>query len=124
MKAKQVLEITEDALDDDERLNFYDGEVPYRIDAINLLKRHGAKGESRKHVVYSGDDRTLLEAIDKQDTNAVKALIARGVNVNVHDANAPTALWYACAKKDITLVRMLIHAGAGVNARFGYDGLF
>jgi len=120
-KGKTLLEQTEEVLEIEKRHDAFES-IPYRIDIIDILKKHGAKGKSIKHVEYDAHARALFAAIGRDDTNAVKSLIADGVNVNEHDTDAPTALWYACTKQNANLVKTLINAGADVNARFGYDG--
>jgi ankyrin repeat protein len=68
------------------------------------------------------NEAALFHAIDANDTNAVKGLIGKGVNINVRNRDGYTALYCACEQKNADLVKILLHAGAKVNARFGYDG--
>ena len=56
----------------------------------------------------------LFQAIEKNDTDAIKALLKD--NINVPDDNGRTPLMYAAAKGNEDTVRMLITGGADVNA--------
>jgi hypothetical protein len=59
----------------------------------------------------------LLAAIRKADAAAVKQLIAEGANVNHKFRYDRMALSFACDRGNIDIVKMLIDAGADVNAK-------
>ncbi|MGZ8848527.1 MAG: ankyrin repeat domain-containing protein, partial [Pyrinomonadaceae bacterium] len=59
----------------------------------------------------------LTYAISKHDTIMINALIARGADINLADANGTTPLMYAVLGSDPRMVRFLLAAGADVSAR-------
>lgn len=63
----------------------------------------------------------LIQAVSKGDTPAARALIAKGTDVQVRDAEGRTALMYAAERGDPTTVQTLLTNGADVNAR-DYQG--
>jgi ankyrin repeat protein len=58
----------------------------------------------------------LAEAVRKQDATAIRALLQRGVDVNLTEADGTTALHWAAHLSDIDTVKLLIEAGANVDA--------
>jgi hypothetical protein len=66
-----------------------------------------------------GDEPAIIWAADFGTPSVVKALLARGANVNARDKWGRTALHYAAWNGDITRanVRLLLNAGANVNAQ-------
>lgn len=61
-------------------------------------------------------------AARKGDTDAVKALLDKGVNVNAKTRYGATALSYACDRGNLELVKLLIERGADVNVRDTFYG--
>jgi ankyrin repeat protein len=59
----------------------------------------------------------LTYAIGKRDKIMINALIARGADINLTDANGTTPLMSAVLGSDPRMVRFLLAAGADVNAR-------
>ena len=59
----------------------------------------------------------LIEAAKKGDTVAVKALLARGANVNAKDKKDATALIWVASWGHSATVQVLLAAGANVNAK-------
>src|SRR5262245_63078628 len=59
----------------------------------------------------------LIKAVSKGDTATVRALLAKGADVQARDANGRTALMYAAENGDPTTVQALLTNGADVNAR-------
>jgi hypothetical protein len=59
----------------------------------------------------------LLAAIRKGDAAAVKELIARGANVNHKFRYDRMPLSFACDRGNVEIVKLLLDAGADVNAR-------
>jgi len=59
----------------------------------------------------------LHRAVDNDDIEAVRKLLAEGTDVNARDANGRVALHEAAYKAPAALVQLLISHGADVNAR-------
>lgn len=59
----------------------------------------------------------LTRAVSKGDTATVRALLAKGADVQARDAHGRTALMYAAENGDPTIVQALLTNGADVNAR-------
>src|SRR5919197_4394201 len=64
----------------------------------------------------AGPNLALVEAARDGNRAAVRALLQKGVNVNVAAADGTTALHWASYADDLELADMLIRAGARVNA--------
>jgi len=62
------------------------------------------------------DGRELISAARRADDEAVRRLLADGVDVNTRYGDGTTALHWAAHRDDPTLVTLLIDAGAEVNA--------
>src|SRR5262245_11420708 len=58
----------------------------------------------------------LSEAVRKQDAAGIRALLQRGVDVNLAEADGTTALHWAAHLSDVETVTLLVQAGANVNA--------
>ena len=67
-----------------------------------------------------GADSPLVEAVKRQDTSAVAALLRENVDVNATLADGGTALHWAAHLDDDGIVRRLIAAGATVDAANEY----
>jgi ankyrin repeat protein len=63
----------------------------------------------------------LIDAVKRTDAAAVKALLAKKVDVNATDADGSTALHWAAQVNQGTIAGMLIDAGAKVNASTRYN---
>lgn len=61
-------------------------------------------------------DLQLLDAAKNADSNAVRALLKQGANVNASEADGTTALHWAGYRDDLETADVLIRAGAKVNA--------
>ena len=59
----------------------------------------------------------LIKAVSRGDVAAVRALLARGTDVQGRDTSGRTALMYAAENGDPTMVQALLTNGADVNAR-------
>jgi ankyrin repeat protein len=64
----------------------------------------------------------FLTAARKGDVAAVKALLAKGVNVNAKTRYGATALSYACDRGNVEMVKLLLDSGADVNAKDTFYG--
>jgi ankyrin repeat protein len=64
----------------------------------------------------AADDRRVADAMKRQDTEAVQALIAQRADVNVPQPDGATALHWAAYWDDAQAAQLLIRAGAQVNA--------
>ena len=58
----------------------------------------------------------LLEAAKNGDKDALRALITKGTNVNLMEADGTTALHWASYRDDLESAELLLRAGAKVNA--------
>jgi ankyrin repeat protein len=67
-------------------------------------------------MMAAADDLRLLEAMQRQDREAVRTLLTEGVDVNAARGDGATALAFATHLDDLEAVDLLIHAGADVNA--------
>jgi len=59
----------------------------------------------------------LLAATRKSDLAAVKALLARGADVNAKSPYGATPLFFACDRGSLEIVKMLVESGADVNVK-------
>lgn len=57
----------------------------------------------------------LLEAARKSDVEKVKALLAKGANVNTKSPYGVTPLGFACSRGSVEIVKILLDSGAEVN---------
>src|SRR5688572_10268873 len=62
----------------------------------------------------------LIDAVKKQDTQAVRALLKQKANVNAAEADGFTALHWAAQRNDLQLVELLLAAGANAKAENRY----
>jgi ankyrin repeat protein len=67
-------------------------------------------------VAAATPDRRLVEAIKKQESKTVRALLAEHVEVNTPQADGATALHWAAHWDDLETAALLINAGANVRA--------
>jgi ankyrin repeat protein/uncharacterized caspase-like protein len=59
----------------------------------------------------------LIKAAERGDIVTVRAMLARGTDIQVRDSRARTALMYAAANGDAVMAQTLLVSGADVNAR-------
>ena len=62
------------------------------------------------------DDLRLVQAVERQDANAVRALLAEQVDVNETQPDGATAIHWAAHRDDLDTAELLIRAGADVTA--------
>lgn len=62
-----------------------------------------------------GDE--LFAAVRKSDVQAVRALLAKGADVNAKSPYGQTPLFFACDRGNLQIVTMLLEKGADVNAK-------
>ncbi|GGE83663.1 ankyrin repeat protein [Priestia taiwanensis] len=72
-------------------------------------------GKQVQQQVQKTSNDMLLQATERGETETVKSLIDKGVNVDVQDTNGQTPLMVATYKNDIETATLLIAAGANVN---------
>jgi len=65
----------------------------------------------------------LLAAAQKGDAAGVRAVLAKGVDVNTKFRYGTTALLYAAQKGNLEVVRVLLDHGADVNAKETLSGM-
>lgn len=63
----------------------------------------------------------LLDAVDRQDIDALRAMLRRGASPNHVDDGRPL-LWYAINTGNVILVRELLKAGADIHQRTATEG--
>ena len=63
---------------------------------------------------------SLIDAVKKQDLQAVRALLKQKINVNATEADGFTALHWAAQRNDLQLVELLLGAGANAKASTRY----
>ena len=63
----------------------------------------------------------LIDAVKKQDVQAVRSLLKQKANVNATEADGFTALHWAAQRNDVQLVELLLGAGANVKASTRYN---
>ena len=68
----------------------------------------------------AASDFRLIEAAKKTDPQAVRALLARHVDVNAREADGSTALHWAAQRDSLEISDLLIGAGANVKAATAY----
>ena len=71
-------------------------------------------------VAAGNDDLRLIEAIQDQDHETVRALLAQKVDVDAAEGDGATALHWAVVRDDAELVAALLGAGADANAANDY----
>jgi ankyrin repeat protein len=63
----------------------------------------------------------LIEAVKKQDVQAVRTLLKQQLNINAAEADGFTALHWAAQRNDVQLVELLLGAGANAKASTRYN---
>ena len=66
--------------------------------------------------LYAADRTPLIDAARNADTDALRALLKQGVDVNAAAADGTTALHWASYRDAVEVADLLIRAGANVNA--------
>jgi ankyrin repeat protein len=65
-------------------------------------------------------NRSLIDAAKAGDRAAVQALLGRGTNANLTQADGTTALFWAASRNDAQTIDVLLKAGADANAKNDY----
>ena len=58
----------------------------------------------------------LIDAVKKQDVEAIRTLLKQKVDINATEADGFTALHWAAQRNDLQLVELLVGAGANAKA--------
>ncbi len=90
-----------------------------KLEYITQLLESSTAAGSAKPVDPAVDP--LFIAIKEGRPEAVKALIAKGVNVNLRTETGSTPLMYAADRNQLAIVRILLSSGADVNAKNGVN---
>ena len=69
----------------------------------------------------AANDARVVDVAERQDVEALRALIADGADVNVAQADGATALQWAAHWDDLNTVNLLLDAGADANANAAND---
>jgi ankyrin repeat protein len=69
----------------------------------------------------TGEGGPLIEAVKKQDVQAVRTLLKQQGNINATEADGFTALHWAAQRNDMQLVELLLGAGANAKASTRYN---
>ncbi|HXK43656.1 MAG TPA: ankyrin repeat domain-containing protein [Anaerolineae bacterium] len=72
----------------------------------------GLRVEMKRQVITP-----LIEAVQAQNSEAVRRRIAAGDNIEATDSYGQTALHWAAKNESVEIVNLLLLAGANVNAR-------
>lgn len=86
-----------------------------KVNAMTWLAKHGANINIMPPSISS----PLIYAINKQDLFTINALIALKVDVNLKTEKGYTPLMQAASIGNLTIVKVLVEAGADWSARYG-----
>src|SRR5207247_5085221 len=87
---------------------------PGRIPLRSTAMRRATAGQAHGSAPTDADLR-LIQAVKKQDADAVRALLKQRVDVNAPQGDGATALHWAAQRDDLTIAYLLIRAGARAN---------
>ena len=80
-----------------------------------------AAGSLAGGVSLAGAGSPLIDAVKRQDVQAVRALLKEKANVNATEADGFTALHWAAQRDDVQLIDTLLAAGANAKASTRYN---
>ena len=94
------------------------GEPVYRVmQPINEFMVGGAMWVAAKVTGKAKEEPPLIEAIEESNFKRTQKLIAKGADVNQQNSYGYSALFAAARSGDAKIVKLLLDAGANVNAR-------
>jgi ankyrin repeat protein len=104
-----------------QRMNFKEASMlaayPRRFPSVGSVLLLAAAVLVSTAIVSAAEvDATVVDAAERQDVEALQALIAEGADVNVAQADGATALQWAAHWDDLDTVDLLLKAGADANA--------
>ena len=85
----------------------------YEVSRLAPRRRHRVPGRHDCRSLRRGQP--LIDAVKKQDVQAVRTLLKQKLDINATEADGFTALHWAAQRNDLQLVDLLL--GAGANAR-------
>jgi ankyrin repeat protein len=89
------------------------------VDELNRLLALGVDVNTRYDNIL-GENTALITAIDNQNDEFAKALLAAGADINLQGYDGNTALMVACYNAYFDEVKLLLHAGADTNLKNDY----
>jgi hypothetical protein len=113
-----VTNVNQTLIPNDDRANVIDQITTRQIEALPVETRFVTMGLVALPVEREYKNPLML-AVQNEDTDEVKDLIARGANVNGKENDKTTPLFIAVENGNIEIVRLLLDFGAKVNARDG-----
>jgi ankyrin repeat protein len=94
------------------------GQPIYRVmEPLNEFMIGGTMWVAGKVSGNAKEEPALIEAVEESDFRRAQKLIAKGADVNQQNSYGYSALHVAAASGDAKVVKLLLEAGANVNAR-------
>ena len=90
----------------------------HEVSRLAPRRRHRLPGGA---ISLSAAESPLIDAVKKQDAQAVRALLKQKANINAAEADGFTALHWAAQRNDLPLVELLLGAGASAKASTRYN---
>lgn len=82
----------------------------------DVVKNEDKKTAENKTTAFEVINLSLINAIEKGDYSGVESTLRDGANPNARDRNGFTPLMYAAGNNNVSILKLLINAGADPNA--------